>query len=71
MGGVPCAGRHAREAHKNGEVVGPAGGETGEPRCLAEDRKLPQQHQDNWDSKEHGTDLTLFVKEHRKEPLPG
>ncbi len=23
-------------AQKNGEVVGPAGGETGEPRCLAE-----------------------------------
>lgn len=27
-------------AHKKGEVVGPAGGETGVPRCLAEDRKL-------------------------------
>ncbi len=26
---------------KNGEVVGPAGGETGEPRCLAEDFVLP------------------------------
>jgi len=29
-------------ANKNGEVVGPAGGETGGPRCLAEDQKLPQ-----------------------------
>lgn len=27
-------------AHKIGEVVEPAGGETGVPRCLAEDRKL-------------------------------
>jgi hypothetical protein len=27
-------------AHKKGEVVGPAGGETGGPRCLAEVRKL-------------------------------
>jgi hypothetical protein len=27
---------------KNGEVVGPAGGETGGPRCLAEVRKLPK-----------------------------
>jgi len=28
-------------AHKKGEVVEPAGGETGVPRCLAEVRKLP------------------------------
>jgi hypothetical protein len=28
-------------AHKKGEVVVPAGGETGGPRCLAEVRKLP------------------------------
>ena len=28
-------------AHKKGEVVGPAGGETGVPRRLAEVRKLP------------------------------
>ncbi len=28
-------------AQKKGEVVGPAGGETGVPRCLAEVRKLP------------------------------
>jgi hypothetical protein len=27
-------------AHKKGEVVEPAGGETGGPRCLAEVRKL-------------------------------
>ena len=27
-------------AHKKGEVVGPAGGETGVPRCLAEVHKL-------------------------------
>jgi len=27
-------------AHKKGEVVGPAGGETGVPRCLAEVRML-------------------------------
>ena len=27
-------------AHKKGEVVGPAGGETGVPHCLAEVRKL-------------------------------
>jgi len=26
----------AWKAHKNGEVVVPAGGETGGPRCLAE-----------------------------------
>jgi len=35
------AGRFAA-AHKNGEVVGPAGGETGLPRCLAEVQKLPK-----------------------------
>ena len=29
-------------AHKRGEVVVPAGGETGVPRCLAEDLKLPK-----------------------------
>jgi hypothetical protein len=29
-------------ARKKGEVVGPAGGETGVPRCLAEVRKLPK-----------------------------
>jgi len=29
-------------AHKIGEVVGPAGGETGGPHCLAEVRKLPK-----------------------------
>jgi len=29
-------------AHKKGEVVGPAGGETGVPHCLAEVRKLPE-----------------------------
>jgi hypothetical protein len=47
-------GSPIRGAHKNGEVVGPAGGETGVPRCLAEDQKLPkEQHQNNWDSKEH------------------
>jgi len=28
------------DAHKKGEVVEPAGGETGVPRCLAEVRKL-------------------------------
>jgi len=28
------------QVHKKGEVVGPAGGETGVPRCLAEDYKL-------------------------------
>jgi len=27
-------------AHKKGEVVGPAGGGTGGPHCLAEDYKL-------------------------------
>jgi hypothetical protein len=31
-----------RIAHKKGEVVEPAGGETGVPRCLAEVRKLPK-----------------------------
>jgi hypothetical protein len=30
-------------AHKKGEVVEPAGGETGEPRCLAEVHKLLKQ----------------------------
>jgi hypothetical protein len=30
------------DLQKNGEVVGPAGGETGGPRCLAEVRKLPK-----------------------------
>jgi len=34
--------RCARCAHKKGEVVGPAGGETGVPHCLAEVRKLPE-----------------------------
>lgn len=29
-------------AHKKGEVVGLAGGETGVPHCLAEVRKLPR-----------------------------
>jgi hypothetical protein len=29
-------------AHKKGEVVEPAGGETGVPHCLAEVRKLPE-----------------------------
>jgi hypothetical protein len=29
-----------RYAHKKGEVVGPAGGETGGPHCLAEVYKL-------------------------------
>ena len=29
-------------AHQKGEVVGPAGGVTGVPRCLAEVRKLPK-----------------------------
>jgi hypothetical protein len=28
---------------KKGETVGPAGGETGVPRCLAEVYKLPEQ----------------------------
>jgi hypothetical protein len=28
--------KNGNEGNKNGEVVGPAGGETGEPRCLAE-----------------------------------
>jgi hypothetical protein len=29
-------------AHKRGEEVGPAGGETGEPPCLAEVHQLPK-----------------------------
>ncbi|MFC1676227.1 hypothetical protein ACFL3G_04075 [Planctomycetota bacterium] len=29
-----------KSAHKIGEVVEPAGGETGEPHCLAEVQKL-------------------------------
>ena len=29
-------------AHKKGEVVGPAGGETGGPHCLAEVYLLPK-----------------------------
>jgi len=28
--------------HKKGEVVEPAGGETGVPHCLAEARNLPE-----------------------------
>jgi hypothetical protein len=31
-----------RKVQKKGEVVVPAGGETGVPRCLAEARKLPE-----------------------------
>jgi hypothetical protein len=40
----PKSGRKAGVgdyAHKKGEVVEPAGGETGGPRCLAEVRELP------------------------------
>jgi hypothetical protein len=38
---ICCGGARFYEyAHKKGEVVGPAGGETGVPRCLAEVRKL-------------------------------
>lgn len=33
--------------NKNGEVVGPAGGETGEPRCLAEVYDLLPTQQNN------------------------
>jgi hypothetical protein len=32
--------RFGKCAQKKGEVVGPAGGETGVPRCLAEVREL-------------------------------
>jgi len=32
--------RAGKYAHKKGEVVGSAGGETDGPRCLAEARKL-------------------------------
>jgi len=35
----PVAGQ---QISKKGEVVGPAGGETGVPRCLAEVRKLQE-----------------------------
>jgi len=39
---VPAEGLGGpQDGEKNGEVVGPAGGETGLPRCLAEDRKPP------------------------------
>ena len=39
---LPVGGQAHDYAHKKGEVVGPAGGETGVPRCLAEVRKLPK-----------------------------
>jgi len=35
--GNKSADRLPKQRKKNGEVVGPAGGETGMPRCLAED----------------------------------
>ena len=37
---IPFWNGPANCAHKKGEVVEPAGGETGGPRCLAEVRKL-------------------------------
>ncbi len=38
---------------KKGEVVGPAGGETGGPRCLAEDRKLLRAALFRYDKTQH------------------